>query len=201
MAAPPARGALSRPLLSPPRAISFPAFAYLFSELISYHRSRVASLSELESRLDAAGAGVGTRLLELATLRDRSAGGRRAGGALLTPAPPTKDGAVALLQYVSATLWVTLFGHPADALDKSTDTANAYMLRDDDPLTNHAISVPKDMARFNPAAYLAGILRGFLTSSGYPCTVQAVTVAVPVEVGPRDKTVLLITFDPKEWVE
>ena len=99
-----------------------------------------------------------------------------------------------MLQFASSAVWTALFGRPADALEKSTDKAHAYMIRDDEPLVNSFISVPKDMSRFNPAAFMAGILRGVLDGAGYPCTVQAVTVAAEGG-GVRDRTVFLVTFE------
>ena len=49
--------------------VSLSAFAYLYSELVQYHQSRVASISELERRLESAGYGVGLRVLELLAYR------------------------------------------------------------------------------------------------------------------------------------
>lgn len=51
--------------------VSLSAFAYLYSELVQYHQSRVASISELERRLESAGYGVGLRVLELLAYRAR----------------------------------------------------------------------------------------------------------------------------------
>jgi hypothetical protein len=141
--------------------------------------ARINAPPALRCRLEQAGYGVGLRCLELVALKER----------------PTKRETtiVGMLQFVSSALWQALFGKTADALEKSTDTANAYMIRDDEPLTNYFISVPRDLGRFNPASYMAGILRGVLDAGGFPCTVQAVTV--PNDAGPRDKTVFLIKFE------
>ena len=136
--------------------------------------------SLLHPRLDAAGYSIGARFLELVAFRERP--GRREGGV------------VPMLQFASSSMWTVLFGRPADALEKSTDKAHAYMIRDDEPLVSSFISVPKDMSRFNPASFMAGILRGVLDSAGFPCTVQAVTLAAEGG-GPRDRTVFLVTFD------
>ena len=207
---------LSKPLPAG-RGVNISSFAFLFAELVAYHRGRSAAISDLETkyvaatgdgragglvmrshararvarttrnslsplcarrRLEQAGYPIGARFLELLALRERA--GKR------------EVTVVGMLQFVSSTVWQSLFGKTADALEKSTDTANAYMIRDDEPLTNAFISVPKDLARFNPAAFMAGIVRGVLDSAGFPCTVQAVTVAGD---GPRDKTVFLVTFD------
>lgn len=41
------------------------------------------------------------------------------------------------------------------------------MLRDNDPLTNRFISVPRDYSPLNCASFMGGILRGALTSAGF----------------------------------
>ena len=51
--------------------MSLSAFALLYSELVQYHQSRVASISELERRLERSGYGVGLRVLELLAYRSR----------------------------------------------------------------------------------------------------------------------------------
>mmetsp|Transcript_20339 Transcript_20339/g.30198 ORF Transcript_20339/g.30198 Transcript_20339/m.30198 type:complete len:131 (-) Transcript_20339:1732-2124(-) len=52
-------------------AVSQSAFAYLYSELVQYHQSRVASISELERRLESSGYGIGLKVLELLSYRSR----------------------------------------------------------------------------------------------------------------------------------
>lgn len=51
--------------------VSLSAFAYLYSELVQYHQGRVASISELERRLESSGYGVGLKVLELLAYRQR----------------------------------------------------------------------------------------------------------------------------------
>ena len=46
-------------------------FAYMYSELVQYHQGRVASISDLERRLESAGYGVGLRVLEMLAYRAR----------------------------------------------------------------------------------------------------------------------------------
>jgi len=55
-------------------SISLSAFSYLYSELVQYHQGRVASISELERRLESSGYGVGFRVLELLALRSKEVG-------------------------------------------------------------------------------------------------------------------------------
>lgn len=103
---------------------------------------------------------------------------------------------VSMLQFVSGVLWPALFGKQADALEKSTEHAHAYMIREDEPVTNYFISMPKEMSRLNVAAFIGGIVRGVLDSAGFTCTVQAIAVPPAAAAdGPRDKTVFLIKFD------
>jgi hypothetical protein len=41
------------------------------------------------------------------------------------------------------------------------------MIREAEPLTNHFISMPKELARLNPAAFVAGILHGMLDAASF----------------------------------
>ena len=182
----PSAGALARPLpRAGDRAVSGAAFALLFAELVSYHQARVSAASELEARLEGAGRGVGARLLEALAQRDR---------------PQRRDlSAVAALQFVSGACWAALFGRAADALERSTDASHgglAFMIRDADPLAGHYVSMPRELARINVAAFQAGGVRGLLEALGLPCdSVQAVAVPAPAPlVNPRDGVVFLIRF-------
>lgn len=104
-------------------------------------------------RLENAGYNIGVRFLELVAFKERP--GKR------------ETGVIGMLQFVSGPLWTQLFGKPADALEKSKDQPNAFMIRDESPITNFFISVPRDAARFNPASFVAGIVRGVLDSAGF----------------------------------
>jgi hypothetical protein len=147
-----ARSALARPLSRGDRAVSVSTFAFLFAEFISYFQQRVTSMSDLETRLEAAGAGIGVRFLELAAFRDKP--GRR------------ETGVVGMLQFVSGPAWQSLFGKHADALEKSTEVANQFMIREDEPLTNHFISMPKEYSRCVAArAWRAAFVRARASTS------------------------------------
>lgn len=93
-----------------------------------------------------------------------------------------------------STCWKALFGKPADALERSTENEDEYMIHELEPLTNKFISVPPDLGQLDCAAYIAGIVRGVLTSSGFPAQVSAHTVEA-ANNGQRDKTVFLVKFD------
>ena len=151
-------------------------FAVLYAEVIAYHRARTASTAELEARLADAGAGVGARLCELFALRS----GRR------------EPDAVSAVKSLSGAVWTQLFGRPADLLDVNKEGgAVEYRIWDALPATNTFISVPKEYSRFNPAAFIAGIIRGMLDSAGFPCSVAAMSAATD---GAVDSTVFVIKF-------
>ena len=129
---------LHRPLPRGDRVVSLSAFGYLFAEMISYYQGRCTSMSDLESRLEAAGRDVGHRFLELVAFRDKP--GKR------------ETTVVGMLQFISGPAWQCLFGKNADALEKSTDKPNQYMIRESEPVTNHFISMPKEYSRVNVAS-------------------------------------------------
>lgn len=110
-------------------------------------------ISPLLSRLEGSGYNIGIRCLELVAFKERP--GKR------------ETGVIGMLQFVSGPLWQQLFGRPADALEKAKDQPNEFMIRDEEPFTNFFISVPKDSWRFNPASFMAGIVRGALDSAGF----------------------------------
>ena len=131
-------GVLHRPLPRGDRTVSLSSFGFLFAELITYYQGRCTSMSDLESKLEGAGRDVGVRFLELVAFRDKP--GKR------------ETTVVGMLQFISGPAWQSLFGKHADALEKSTDQANQYMIRESEPITNHFISMPKEYSRVNVAS-------------------------------------------------
>ncbi|KAG2812120.1 hypothetical protein PC116_g15498 [Phytophthora cactorum] len=142
-------------------------------------RGKSENISDLENRLDGAGFGVGVRVVELLCHREKS--GRR------------ETRLLNMLQFIVSTCWKALFGKAADALERSTENEDEYMIHELEPLTNKFVSVPPDLGQLDCAAYIAGIVRGILCSSGFLAEVTAHTVEVPG--GQRDKTVFLVKFD------
>ena len=51
--------------------VSLSAFSFLFSEIVQYSQNRVNSISDLERKLESAGNGIGIRITELITCRER----------------------------------------------------------------------------------------------------------------------------------
>ncbi|ETI55893.1 hypothetical protein F441_01472 [Phytophthora nicotianae CJ01A1] len=170
---------LDRPLSRGKSEVSLSAFSFLFSEMVQYFQGRVQNISDLENRLDGAGFGVGVRVVELLCHREKS--GRR------------ETRLLNMLQFIVSTCWKALFGKAADALERSTENEDEYMIHELEPLTNKFVSVPPDLGQLDCAAYIAGIVRGILCSSGFLAEVTAHTVEVPG--GQRDKTVFLVKFD------
>ena len=110
-----------------------------------------------------------------------------------------------LLQFISTTLWKHLFGRPADALERSQENKDEYMITDNDPVVNTYISVPKEMSQLNCAAYVAGIVEGVCDGCSFYARVSAHTVGEE-DSGPGNKegtqmwpgkTVFLIKFTDK----
>ncbi|RHY28654.1 hypothetical protein DYB32_006273 [Aphanomyces invadans] len=166
---------LDRPVGRGKAEVSESAFSFLFCELVQYFQGRVLNISDLERKLEAAGYGVGVRVLELLSYRDVNGNtGRR-------DKLRRETRLINMLQFVVSVCWKTLFGKPADALERSTEKENECMrtfrsvnlietidmIHENAPLTNKYISVPTDMGQLNCAAYTAGVLRGILDSGGF----------------------------------
>eukprot|EP00555_Chaetoceros_dichaeta_P009342 CAMPEP_0198264058 /NCGR_PEP_ID=MMETSP1447-20131203/14611_1 /TAXON_ID=420782 /ORGANISM="Chaetoceros dichaeta, Strain CCMP1751" /LENGTH=162 /DNA_ID=CAMNT_0043952875 /DNA_START=31 /DNA_END=516 /DNA_ORIENTATION=+ len=139
--------------------VSLSAFAYLYSELVQYHQSRVASISELERRLESSGYGVGFKVLELLAYRSRES--------------KRETRIMSILQFISSSVWKSLFGKAADSLERSIDHADEFMIIDYEPLTSTFLSVPSDLGQFSADAYISGIIAGVLEGAGFTARVTA----------------------------
>ncbi|KAI9827790.1 MAG: TRAPP subunit trs31 [Thelocarpon impressellum] len=162
--------------------LSRASFAYLFGEMITYAQRRVTGIQDLEKRLNVQGHPVGLRLLDLLLYREPARAAQR----------PTRI--LPLLQFITTTLWRHLFSRPADALERSKDNEDEYMISDNDPLVNQYISVPKEMNQLNCAAFVAGIVEGVCDGTAFPARVTAHSVGTEMWPG---KTVFLIKFQPE----
>lgn len=103
-----------------------------------------------------------------------------------------------LLSFLQTHLWRHLFGRPADGLEKSNESADQYMIIDNEPLVNQYISVPREMSQFNAAAFVAGIVEGVCDGAGFPARVGAHTVGTQgeKEMWPG-RTVFVVKFQPE----
>jgi len=148
---------LDQPLSRGKKEVSLSAFSYLFSELVSHCQSRV-KINQLEKKLSEAGYGIGIRVLELVSQREKSR---------------KEKNIITMLQFIHSTIWKSLFGKVADGLEKSTDKENEYYIYDREPITNKYIFVPRDLGSLNVAAFIAGIVEGILTAAHFTAEVTA----------------------------
>ncbi|KAF3021028.1 hypothetical protein G7054_g15130 [Neopestalotiopsis clavispora] len=171
--------------------LSGAAFAYLFSEMVGYASNKIASIQDLEKRLNTAGHPIGLKLLDLLLHREPARTQTR---------PLT---IIQLLHFIKLNLWQHLFGRAADGLEKSSDPSkpDEYMIIDNEPLVNRYVSVPRNMDQLNCAAYVAGIVEGVCDGSGFAARVSAHTVRQPGEEEGREmwpgRTVFLVKFAPE----
>jgi hypothetical protein len=81
-----------------------------------------------------------------------------------------------ILQFVSTQVWKSLFGKPADSLERSIDHADEFMIVDYEPLTSTFVSVPSDFGQLSVDAYMSGIISGVLSGAGFGARVTAHSV-------------------------
>lgn len=153
------RSVLDLPISQGKTQVSLSSFAYLFSELVQYSQTRVNSTQELETRLMNAGYGIGLKMLELVSYREKF--GKK------------EKNVKSMLQFVHTHIWKVLFGKSGDGLEISTSKENEYYIYDKEPLTNKFVSLPKEMGQFNCAAFIAGIINGVLDGAEFRCNVKA----------------------------
>eukprot|EP00055_Hartaetosiga_balthica_P012856 m.63767 g.63767 ORF g.63767 m.63767 type:complete len:201 (-) comp8087_c2_seq1:78-680(-) len=143
-----------------PKDIYLGSFALLFSEVVRYSLNRVSSIGDLEEKLVDMGRRVGFRLVELTVFREK--------------VPKRRVKLEDVLNFLQTTLWKTMFGKQADLLEfLQTTDGDAYWLSDSDILVNRYISVNKDYANLNCAAYVAGIVSAVTEGMGFPAHVSA----------------------------
>ena len=85
--------------------VSLSAFSFLFSEMIQYSQGRVNQTNELQTKLYDFGYQIGNKFYELSAFREK------------TVKRETKI--TNILYYIQTTVWKTLYGEKADALERS----------------------------------------------------------------------------------
>ncbi|EMR08529.1 hypothetical protein PNEG_03010 [Pneumocystis murina B123] len=158
--------------------ISQAAFSFLFGEIVRYTQKRVQGIYELEKRLNIQGYRVGQKLLELISWREKKY--------------KREIRILGILQFIFSNVWKALFNKQADALEKSKENEDEYMIVDNEPMVNKYISVPKEMAYFDCAAFVAGIVEAIMDGSQFPSKVTA--HSVPTQGFPN-RTVILIKIN------
>ncbi|KAM7343072.1 trafficking protein particle complex subunit 31 [Cochliomyia hominivorax] len=149
---------LDRPLSKGKSEVSQSIVALLFSEIVQYSQSKVNTVPELQNRLHEMGQDVGTRIIDLYFMRERSS--------------KRETKLTQMLLFVKTTVWKNLFGKEAEKLEKVDDERTYYII-EKQPLVNTFISVPKDKGTLNCANFTAGIVEAVLTHCGFPCKVTA----------------------------
>jgi hypothetical protein len=161
--------------------------------MITHARRNITSITELEARLNTLGYPIGLKLLDLLLYRTPNS-------SLSTSTTTRPTRILPLLQFISTTLWKHLFTRPADALERSQENKDEYMITDNEPVVNKWISVPKEMNQLNCAAFVAGIVEGVCDGAGFWAKVSAHSVGEQEDGGASggemwpEKTVFLIKF-------
>jgi len=159
--------------------VSLSAYTFLFSEMLQYAQKRVNGIQDLERKLNEFGYRVGIRALELLVWRDGKNSKR-------------ETRVLGILYFINTVVWKSLFGKPADSLEKSTEHEDEYMISDNDPMTTKYISVPRELSQLNANAFVAGIVEAILDGCQFPARVTAHTV--PID-GYPNRTTILIKLD------
>ncbi|GLB36571.1 putative TRAPP complex subunit trs31 [Lyophyllum shimeji] len=143
--------------------VSASAFAFLFSEVVQYTQKRVSGINDLERRLNTLGYRVGMRVLELMVWRAESS----------SKTPKREIRFLPALMSIHTQVWKAVFGKPADAIEKSVENADEYMIIDNDPPIERHISVPRDMSQLSCSSFTAGIVEAVMDGLGFPARVTA----------------------------
>ncbi|CAJ0587208.1 unnamed protein product, partial [Mesorhabditis spiculigera] len=154
-----AQSILDKSLSKGKAEVNLSTFAVLFSEIIAYVQQRVKTTDQLHDKLVSLGKSVGIRMLDLIVLREK--GYKR------------ETRLLGMLMFLKSTVWKNLFGKEADRLERANDDPHTYLLIEKEPLVNAYISLPKDKAHLNCAAFSAGIVEAMLEASNFPCKVGA----------------------------
>ncbi|GMH51619.1 hypothetical protein TrVE_jg3984 [Triparma verrucosa] len=167
---------LDLPLPRRPGEVSLSAFTLLFSELVQLHQTSASSVSDFESLLSKSGWEVGSRTYLMSS---QVQGGKN-----------REIRVLGVLQFLSSTIWTSLFNKKADSLEKSLNSSSEYMIHDSNPLPTIFCEVPSSLSSFNPASFVSGIVKGALETAGFGCEVTAHRV----DEGEGNRTVFLVNF-------
>lgn len=163
-----------------PTDINLLLMLFLFCEMVNWSLKNSKGIQDLETRLNGLGYQIGQRYLELCKLREGIKSSKR------------EIKVLEVLQFIHGPFWKSIFGKPADDLQKSQDMVDEYMIIDNEPVVNKFINIPKDYGNLNCGAYIAGIIEGALDLLGFYANVTAHLVAL--DDSPQ-RTVFLIKFN------
>lgn len=100
--------------------VSLSAYAFLYSEIVQYSQKNIKGIQALEQKLSDLGYKVGSKMIELVSWREKSF--------------KREIKILGILSWIHTTLWKHLFGKVLDALEKSTENEDEYMLSDNEPM-------------------------------------------------------------------
>jgi len=115
------------------------------------------------SRLNTLGYRIGTRVLDLVLWRTE--------GSSKTPKREIK--LLPVLMMIHTQIWKAVFGKHADAIERSVENSDEYMIIDNDPPIERHISVPRDMSQLSCSSFTAGIVEAVLDGLSFPARVTA----------------------------
>ncbi|KAJ3576286.1 hypothetical protein NP233_g526 [Leucocoprinus birnbaumii] len=175
--------------------VSASSFSFLFSEIVQYTQKRVSGINDLERRwaistqrfgihsfkprLNTLGYRIGSRVLELMVWRAESS----------SKAPKREIRLVPALMVIHTQVWKAVYGKPADAIEKSVENADEYMIIDNDPPIERNISVPRDLGGLSCSSFTAGMVEAVLDGLGFPARVTA--HGTPTAQHPSRTTILI----------
>jgi len=93
------------------------------------------------------------------------------------------------LMFIHTQVWKAVFGKPADAIEKSVENDDEYMIVDNDPPITRNISIPRDMSQLSCSSFTAGIVEAVLDGLGFPARVTAHNT--PSDAHPGRTTILI----------
>ncbi|KAG6371585.1 NO signaling/Golgi transport ligand-binding domain-containing protein [Boletus reticuloceps] len=147
--------------------------------MVQYTQKRVSGINDLERRLNTLGYRVGVRVLELMVWRAESS----------SKTPKREIRFLPALMSIHTQVWRAVFGKPADAIEKSVENQDEYMIIDNDPLLERHISVPRDFSTLSCSSFTAGIVEAVLDGLGFPARVTAHNT--PTQPYPSRTTILI----------
>ena len=165
---------MNHPITDKPKQVSLSAFVLLYSEIIRYHQDRVKGIQDLESKLHEIGYQIGQRIYEVLVYVSKF---------------KRDNNILTLLSFLHGTLWQYLFQKKADALEKSSEHSDEYMISDNNLLISKYIAAPKEMSSFSSGALIAGIVESCCDQARFPARVTAHNV--PVDGAPQRITILI----------
>ncbi|KAK2964167.1 putative Trafficking protein particle complex subunit 5 [Blattamonas nauphoetae] len=152
-----AHAPLEKPIGASPRGeVNVSAFGHLYCAAFDYCKRRCKTLPEISAKLESLGYDVGHRTLELLGYRTKE-----------------KTHETRISTMFTKTLlgvWNYLFTSDYKLL-KYTDEQRPYGIRDSQPLTNLYMQPPAEWKNFDPSIFIAGIIKGVLCASDFPCIV------------------------------